>query len=299
MQYLKRLGHYSREQLLPGSRLALAFFMALFTSLLLGLYFKVHFPPVLLVPPVLTVFFLLLYYRISDEFKDFETDKKYFPDRPIPSGRVKLSDLRGLLYLLSGLSIAANLISPYAYREFFVAWIFTVLMGKWFYMEKWISSNRLIAFITHAPVGYLLSFYVIRYYLRSEELELGYPAIFGITGFLVLPGLTWEILRKTFLPKDEMEGYQTYSALVGFKTSLVFGLFFVVVTVLSNYLLINQFQLLSPTLLPLNILNALMALTILLQLRKPWTKNLRLTTEVYMGLHLLLPVGFLLWRAYV
>ena len=35
-----------------------------------------------------TVFAFLLWLRVADDLKDFETDKRLFPDRPLPSGRV-------------------------------------------------------------------------------------------------------------------------------------------------------------------------------------------------------------------
>ena len=40
-----------------------------------------------------TVFAFLLWLRIADDLKDFETDKKLFPDRPLASGRVYKKDI--------------------------------------------------------------------------------------------------------------------------------------------------------------------------------------------------------------
>ena len=40
-----------------------------------------------------TVFAFLLWLRVADDFKDFETDKKLFPERPLPSGRTEKKDV--------------------------------------------------------------------------------------------------------------------------------------------------------------------------------------------------------------
>ena len=40
-----------------------------------------------------TVFAFLYWLRVADDLKDYETDKKLFPDRPLPSGRVYKKDI--------------------------------------------------------------------------------------------------------------------------------------------------------------------------------------------------------------
>ena len=40
-----------------------------------------------------TVFAFLLWLRVADDLKDYETDKRLFPDRPLPSGKTKIKDV--------------------------------------------------------------------------------------------------------------------------------------------------------------------------------------------------------------
>ena len=40
-----------------------------------------------------TVFAFLMWLRIADDLKDYETDMRLFPDRPLPSGRVTKKDI--------------------------------------------------------------------------------------------------------------------------------------------------------------------------------------------------------------
>ena len=40
-----------------------------------------------------TVFAFYMYLRVADDFKDYETDKRLFPNRALPSGKVNKRDL--------------------------------------------------------------------------------------------------------------------------------------------------------------------------------------------------------------
>ena len=48
-----------------------------------------------------TVFAFLLWLRVADDLKDYETDKKLFPDRPLPSGRVYKKDIVIIILFIS------------------------------------------------------------------------------------------------------------------------------------------------------------------------------------------------------
>lgn len=299
MGFLKRIETYAKEQLEPVSRLFLSLIVCLFIYLLIKVDFNLEGFKWDFLVPAFGTFFLLLYYRISDEFKDAKTDEKFFPDRPIPSGRLFLSDLRIMLVVVSIIGYAINVAYPAARAEYVVAFLFTVAMGKWFFMEKLISSNRLIAFFTHAPVGLFLYWYAEMYILNVNNVSWDYPEKLSIIGFIVLPGFTWEVLRKTFLPQDEMPGYQIYSTMLGFKGALLFGAFWVVLTIANNFLLTSLFQSLESMTYPLLIINLLLLGAIASHAVKPRIKNLKPIAEAYMGLHLLLPLAALAYEAYV
>lgn len=289
-----RLIIYSKEQLEPGSRLLLGSVTAFFIEILLSIKFGFKASFVGLVVPSLSVFFLLVYYRVSDEFKDFETDKKFFPDRPIPSGRLFLTDLKWLLILFASLGLILNLLLPYALKEFMAALIFTYAMGKWFFIEKTISKNRLYAFFTHGPVGYFLYWYQIKYLSAAHGIELSLAEMISLITFIVIPGFTWEVLRKTYLPKDEMPGYQIYSTMLGFRGSLLFGSVWVIITLLNNFFLVSQFPALVPLKFNLLMLNMILLAIILIHAFKPLMPNLKKIAEGYMALHLLLPLAQIL-----
>lgn len=298
MTFFERIKCYCKEQLEPGPRLFLSLIVTLFIYLIIKLdhdlqSFSWHF-----LVPAFSTFLLLIYYRISDEFKDFKTDQKFFPDRPIPSGRLFLSDLKILLILVSIAGIAINVYYPAALKEFIFAFLFTVAMGKWFFMEKIISSNRLIAFFTHAPVGILLYWYAEIYLLKIYSVSWSLPELSTIIGFIILPGLTWEVLRKTYHPEDEMPGYQIYSTMLGFGGSLLFASFWVILTLINNFIMISLFHTLEILTYPLLLINLALLLAIFFHNRRPRLKNLKPVAELYMGLHLLLPLFVLIYNVW-
>ncbi len=298
MSFFKRILCYCKEQLEPGSRLLLSILIGLFVFLLIYLEhdfisFEWHF-----LVPSLGTFSLLIYYRISDEFKDIKTDQRFFPDRPIPSGRLFLNDLRMMLLTTAVFGFALNVIYSSALKEFLAAFIFTILMGKWFFMEKIISKNRLLAFATHGPVGIFLYWYLEAYLLNMYALSWSLEQKLSLVAFIILPGFSWEVLRKSYLPQDEIEGYQIYSTMLGFRGALSFASFWVILTIINNYILIKSFSSLRGMEIPLLIVNVLLLVAIFIQGMKPWIKNLKPISEFYMGFHLLLPLGFLIFKVW-
>ncbi|MBP5252598.1 MAG: prenyltransferase, partial [Lachnospiraceae bacterium] len=89
---IKRLHVYFKERypIIPRIILGIILFLEIHFIILLNM--GVTWKDVQLGPAeatgAFTVFAFLLWLRIADDLKDFETDKKLFPDRPLPSGRV-------------------------------------------------------------------------------------------------------------------------------------------------------------------------------------------------------------------
>lgn len=298
MNFQQRIAVYCKEQLEPGSRLLLSFLVTLMIALLVGLDFRKKIIELSFLIPCLSSFILLIYYRVSDEFKDYKTDLKFFPDRPIPSGRLFLTDLQIALIVVSVIGAGLNLLYPYALIEYAAAFVFTFAMGKWFFMEKWISSNRLLAFFTHAPVGLFLYWYVEAFILNFHQVDWSLPEKLVVIGFIVLPGLSWEILRKTYLPEDEMPGYQIYSTMLGFKGSLLFASIWIVLTLLNDIFISRMFQSLEGMEWFLVLLNLILLAIVFFHGRRPKLKNLKPIAELYMALHMIIPLILLIIRSY-
>ena len=108
---LKRLNIYLKEMYPVIPRLILGFIM----------FFEIYFLVIITngardiqigyqeIIGAFTVFSFLLCLRIADEFKDYEVDKRLFPERAYPSGRVKTKDLVTLLTTVCVIMIPLNL----------------------------------------------------------------------------------------------------------------------------------------------------------------------------------------------
>ncbi|MFN9115444.1 MAG: hypothetical protein ACK5XN_35765, partial [Bacteroidota bacterium] len=136
----------------------------------------------------LTYALMILYYRISDEFKDADTDQKFFPERPVPSGRVSLGDLQILRTVATFLCLALAFLTPQSIAPFIAYWLFAWLMGKWFFLPKLIGENRILAFVTHSPVGIFASFYLLSLFLPFGA-KLVTPWALGVVLVINIPGL--------------------------------------------------------------------------------------------------------------
>lgn len=178
---------------------------------------------------IINILLFFLYNHIFDEFKDVEIDKIYFPERPVPSGRVQLNDLRILEWIVIILLFAINLIWNSARLEFLVTILVYYLAAKWFFMPELISNNRIMAFITHSPIWYFLLLLVIAPYANKLNQPLLTKTNLIIALWFLLPFLISEIARKTRSAIEDQDGYQSYSQLLGFRNTVLVLMLFILI----------------------------------------------------------------------
>ena len=226
---INRLSIYFSEQ---GRPLFVLLLSALTSVAVLGMYEaslgqeSLTIGPTLLVA-VSTYFLIFLHWRVADEFKDQETDRRFFPHRPIPSGRVALSDLRALLIAITVLVFLINAVWNTAFVPFLVVFVYALLMSKWFFLERYLAPNRFMAVLTHSPTFVLLNLYVIAWYAKQQGHSVLSPESFAITTWFLSHVLSWEFARKAWAPSQEMPGYQTYSSVLGYRRAGLLPLVFV------------------------------------------------------------------------
>lgn len=211
-------------------------------------YFQVMFPPVYLFNTILggAVFFIFfsrfydvsisvnslliravisfllfqIMLRVMDELKDYEDDLINFPDRPVPAGLVKLSDLRLLLVTAFIVVALLNLSDPRIFAASLFVMLFSWLMFKWFFIESIMRKSLPLAFLTHHPIVYIQYFYLFVVLTTMAHLSMS-------SYWLVIPiaciATTWEFSRKLFSPKDETQ-YRSYSMVLGPRVAGVLAL---------------------------------------------------------------------------
>lgn len=224
---LQRWGIYILEMYQPLTRLIFASLST--ASIGIYLWFHFHSPALfdsrLWGQGIVSMMLILLYYRICDEFKDRDTDAQFFPERPLPSGRVKYSDLTILKHSASVAGLAINLIWPTALLTYLLAFGYAWLMGRWFFWPP-MADKRLIAFVTHSPIAFWGYLYLYQLFGNASAPE-SLPIAWGFLLWIAWPGMIWELARKTRAPENEQAGYQTYSVILGARGAAALTLVFV------------------------------------------------------------------------
>lgn len=277
----KRLAVYFKEMFPIPSRILAS--LGLFAGIYLLTLYTQHIVPHHLgigeVIAVYTVFGVLLCLRIVDEFKDYETDKINFPKRPLPSGRVKKSDLQWVGFTVLGSMIVLNALCMNNIWFFVAMAVYGGLMSVWFFARKIIQPNLLLALITHNPIQLFLIFYVISFVAYSYGFSVFSMNTLSVAFVLYIPALAWELSRKIRAPKEENQ-YVTYSQIFGRKRAIAVVLaVFLVQLVAAVYLFRHEH---TVWLIGLVVMYGIYGLASLYDMRHPTWQNYGKIARAYM-----------------
>ena len=184
-----------------------------------------------------TVYAFLLWLRVADDLKDYETDKRLFPDRPLPSGRVKIKDVVISCAIVEAIAIILNIIFMPNIIFFIILYIYGYLMSKWFFQREKIQPSLPLALITHNPVQLFVNLYIISFTVIKYNLDFVNLTTIMTLFTLYFPALIWEVSRKIRAPKDEND-YTTYSKIFGYKKATKFVLVMTILDIITNFILV-------------------------------------------------------------
>ena len=184
-----------------------------------------------------TVFAFLLWLRVADDLKDYETDLKLFPDRPLPSGRTKKSDIVISCAILEAIALVLNYFFMNNFMFCLILYGYGYLMSKWFFQKAKIQPCLPLALITHNPVQMIVNLYIISFTVIKYNLNFLTLTTVMTLFTLYFPALIWEISRKIKAPKDEND-YTTYSKLFGYKRATRFVLIITIMDIITNFILV-------------------------------------------------------------
>jgi 4-hydroxybenzoate polyprenyltransferase len=217
--YFSRMRVYLAEMFPLPSRVSLAallfFAVAGYAGTLAGAQVSISWPYLTL--GVTNFFVLSFVLRLMDELKDKEVDRRLFPQRPLPSGRVLETDIRFTLKLMMGFFLLANLWTGITFVFAVIVLSYATLMFKWFFLPMRFRTNLLLNVGTHIPIIPLgLTHGLI---LASQGFGVPFDAIdYQRAALFILmiwiAGLGWEICRKMRSPQEE-DDYVTYTRLFG------------------------------------------------------------------------------------
>ncbi len=186
---------------------------------LLGRVHKVKAPSldVVSILGIWSIFAVKLMIRLMDELKDKETDFKFFPDRPLPSGKVQESDITFTLWIVIAQYLAVNL---WVGRAFWMAVIvlgYACLMFKKFYIPDLLDRSLLLTVATHNPLIPIMLVYMFTLFSIQSGIPLrtlNWPAALAIIVMYWAMFFSQEVARKIRAQEDE-NAYVTYSQLWG------------------------------------------------------------------------------------
>jgi len=157
------------------------------------------------------VVILFFQMRVADEFKDYEVDSKYRPERAVPRGLVTRRLLAWLAVLFGGLALCVTgLISLKLIWPLLAVWVWLGLMSFEFFVPKWLKSRPLIYLISHMAIMPLIDFYVS----AAEWLDHGDKPGVGLYLFYGLSFLNGCVLEFG-------RGVESYSASYGPKSAVM------------------------------------------------------------------------------
>ena len=154
---------------------------------------------------ITVLFFLKL--RLYDEIKDFKSDIKIHPERPLPSGRFKINEFKIIIFLIIFLEIL--FFSFFGLRQLFwilIVILYSLLMYKEFFVSNWIRKFLTFYAVTHTFIVFLFSlsiFIVLNQNLNKEMF------FFSISSWFIFS--LFEFGRKTFAKREEKKDIDSYS----------------------------------------------------------------------------------------
>lgn len=167
-----------------------------------------------------TAFLFFFQLRISDEFKDFQEDSKYRPERPVPRGLITLKELSALALVAGLLQLALNAwLDLRLLPLLLLVWAYMGLMRLEFFAPKWLKAHPTTYLISHMLIMPLIYLYMTAcdWLVAGDQISSGLALFLAMSFF---SGVVIEIGRKVRAPEDEREGVDTYSALWGYKLAV-------------------------------------------------------------------------------
>lgn len=172
---------------------------------------------------IINVFTILLILRLMDELKDKDLDEDLFSERPLPSGRVRESDISFSLIALIVLFITINVFSWATLLAALMVLCYTLLMFRYFFIPKILRKYLLLNLATHNPIIPVIIIFLLIMFGAQNDLPLSsllnqYSILLVVWFWSLL--FSWEITRKIKSPEEENE-YVTYSQIFGYIGAVI------------------------------------------------------------------------------
>jgi 4-hydroxybenzoate polyprenyltransferase len=215
---------FIRERFPPISSVLMILLFVLADGLLASHLMHVQIEWLLYIPAFLLALSFFFRLRLFDEIKDYETDLKINPTRPLARGILTIKQVWDVdLYLIGFEIVLAGLISWYALVAQLIAIGYSLLMYREFFIGSWLRKHLTIYAETHTFVSVLIAYAVAVVIVSKPAWEFPHSFILAGIMFWSIFNL-FEFARKTFAPSEERSTVESYSSLFGIKGAVALSL---------------------------------------------------------------------------
>lgn len=238
--FLKRWGIFIWERFSPINYALLIFSFLMGNGLLAIRITHITMPPVFqVVLIVIVVFFVFFHLRLFDELKDYETDLKVHPERPLARGIIKINEIEktAKVVILFEILLSA-LINLQALLSILFVVGFSLIMLKEFFVGEWLRPQMELYAITHTFVSVFMSLFVFSAFTSLFLWQIPLSGmIFAFDAWLIFT--VFEFARKTYAEEEELFHIDSYSKRLG-RTGAVFAVILMVIFSLLGVLWIGE-----------------------------------------------------------
>lgn len=159
----------------------------------------------------LLVWLIFFHMRLFDDIKDYETDRLYNKERPLPRGLITIKEYGAVTLICIILEIVIALwFGQEVFSTYTLVLSFTLLMRQEFFIGEWLRPRMELYAASHTLSAFLMGVLIIS--LASGKMIWQMPisaVLFSLGSWFVFN--VFEFGRKTFSKEEEREGIDSYS----------------------------------------------------------------------------------------
>jgi 4-hydroxybenzoate polyprenyltransferase len=210
---MKKWGIFIQERFEPVSHAVLIFFIFAASSLLaMGVEGRVPFFRADFLPALIVITLMFFHLRLFDEIKDYDTDIKVNPGRPLPRGLISLKAFKRVTFavIVTEILICVLFLPLWSLAAAVLMIGYSLLMFKEFFIGTWLSPKMELYAVTHTIVSGFMTLFIASTVVEKYVWELSWP-FFSIAIVNWMNFNIFEFARKTFAGEEERENVDSYS----------------------------------------------------------------------------------------
>ena len=177
--------------------------------------------------------------RVMDEFKDFESDKIFHPNRAVQKGIITLLELKRLGFSAAIVQLASiGMIAkqaPVVFLVWLFVWLWSFLMMKEFFIKEFLRKKLLFYSVLHLLISPFMFLTGWLYYSTLQN-DQDYFKLFLLLTLSFSTGLMFEFARKNRSVEEDKKGEISFSLIWGRSLTSIVIFFVTLIALYMGYL---------------------------------------------------------------